>query len=36
MKKNTLAVYNWKNNKIQWSAPTSKGKANGACWKNNK
>lgn len=34
--KNTLAVYNWKNAKITWSAPTSKGKATGACWKNNK
>jgi microtubule-associated protein-like 6 len=33
---NTLAVYNWKNGKITWSSPTSKGKATGACWKNNK
>lgn len=33
--RNTMAVYNWKGNKILWQAPTSKGKATGACWKNN-
>ena len=32
---NTLAVYNCQSWKIVWSAPTSKGKATGACWKNN-
>ena len=34
--KNTLAVYNWKDGKISWSAPTSKGKATAACWKNSR
>lgn len=34
--KNSLAVYNWKAGKIVWTAPTSKGKATAACWKDNK